>query len=180
MDVNTVIITHVHDDHSGGAVTGTGEPAFPSARYVLQRTDHDWLRDEAGKSEEDAAIWETLMAPLVSRGALDLVDGEAEIASGVSVRLAPGHTPGHQIIRVASESRRLIISGDAFNHPAQLSYPDWPSGSDVLHAEAATSRRTIIAELGSHGGSVLAPNHFGEPFGKMIFGPDHLAGWRPL
>src|SRR5262245_52972781 len=36
-DVDTVVLSHVHDDHIGGTTTAGGDPAFPNARYVLQR-----------------------------------------------------------------------------------------------------------------------------------------------
>src|SRR6478735_2860881 len=36
-DIPTVVITHVHDDHIGGLLDASGEPAFPNARHVLQR-----------------------------------------------------------------------------------------------------------------------------------------------
>ena len=79
-----------------------------------------------------------------------------------------------------SQGRRAIVSADAFNHPAQLSHPDWPSGTDAVHAQAAATRRALIAELLSNPGTTIAPTHFAEPFGRMKTGPDGLAAWVPL
>ena len=179
-DINLVVITHVHEDHVGGTVTSAGDPAFPAARYVVQTADLAWQRALAPVDEEARAVWDTLLQPLVNKDVIQEVEGTAELASGVQVQLLPGHTPGHQVVRVSSEGRRLVISGDAFTHPMQLSHPDWPNVSDDAPVIAATSRRKLIAELGSHPGMVLAPTHFAEPFGRMTFGPDHLAGWRPV
>jgi len=179
-DINVVAITHVHDDHLGGTVTSGGEPAFPAARYVLQTADLSWQRDLAAHNDEDRAVWSTLLQPLVDKDVIQEVAGTAELATGVQVQLLPGHTPGHQVVRVVSEGRRLIISGDAFTHPMQLSHPDWANMLDDAPVIAATSRRRLIAELGSHPGMVLAPTHFTEPFGRLTFGPDHLAGWEAV
>jgi glyoxylase-like metal-dependent hydrolase (beta-lactamase superfamily II) len=179
-DINVVAITHVHDDHLGGTVTSGGEPAFPAARYVLQTADLSWQRDLAAHNDEDRAVWSTLLQPLVDKDVIQEVVGTAELATGVQVQLLPGHTPGHQVVRVVSEGRRLIISGDAFTHPMQLSHPDWANMLDDAPVIAATSRRRLIAELGSHPGMVLAPTHFTEPFGRLTFGPDHLAGWEAV
>ena len=102
------------------------------------------------------------------------------MAEGITIHHAPGHTPGHQVVRVRSQGRRAIVSADAFNHPAQFSHPDWPSGADAIHPQAALTRRALIAELLSNPGTTIAPTHFAEPFGRMKTGPDGLAGWIPL
>lgn len=62
------MITHVHDDHIGGTVTAQGEPAFPNARYVVNRIDLEWLEALTRKTVEDRAVWDLLLAPLESRG----------------------------------------------------------------------------------------------------------------
>jgi glyoxylase-like metal-dependent hydrolase (beta-lactamase superfamily II) len=87
-DVGTVILTHLHSDHAGGAVTD-GRPLFENARYVLQQAEFD---------AAEGAMLHEVGTPL--KGQLQAVDGGAEVAPGVRVRLAPGHTPGHQIARV--------------------------------------------------------------------------------
>lgn len=184
--VDTVVLTHVHDDHIGGTVVfEPGDdgpvpvPAFPSARYVLQRADLEWERRAAGEDEEDAVIWRRLLAPLEDAGLLDPIEGDHELAEGIQAHLAPGHTPGHQVVRIASAGHRAIVTADAFNHPAQLAHPDWPSGSDALPAQAAASRRALLAELVSHPGTTVAPTHFAESFGEVASGRDGLAGWTP-
>lgn len=187
--VDTVVISHVHDDHIGGTVTFApaepdgdlvASPAFPNARYLLQRADWDWEREAAERDEEDAAIVSTLLAPIQDAGLLELIEGDLEVAEGITIHHAPGHTPGHQVVRVRSQGRRAIVSADAFNHPAQFSHPDWPSGADAIHPQAALTRRALIAELLSNPGTTIAPTHFAEPFGRMKTGPDGLAGWIPL
>jgi glyoxylase-like metal-dependent hydrolase (beta-lactamase superfamily II) len=179
-DIDLVVITHVHDDHLGGTVTVGGDPAFPAARYVVQTADLAWQRASAAENDEERASWNTLLQPLMDKGIVQEVDGTVALTPGIEVQLFPGHTPGHQVVRVSDEARRLVISGDAFTHPMQLSHPDWANESDDTPAIADTSRRKLIAELGSHPGMVLAPTHFAEPFGRMTFGPDHLAGWNAV
>ena len=137
--IDTVVITHVHDDHIGGTVTfpigAEGEPvptpAFPRARHVIQRADWEWQLELAAQDEEDATIFRLLLEPLESAGLVDLIDGDVDLARGIQLHHAPGHTPGHQIVRLHSKGRRAIVTADAFNHPAQFSHPDWPSGPDA-------------------------------------------------
>lgn len=121
--VDTVVITHVHDDHIGGTVTGAGAPAFPNARFVLQRADLEWQRSFAQVDEEDRVIYDTLLRPLEDAGMIHVVDGDAELGPNVRLRHAPGHTPGHQMVAVAGRESGLLVSGDLFNHPMQVAHP---------------------------------------------------------
>jgi len=61
----------------------------------------------------------------------------------------------------------MLLSGDAFNHPAQLEETDWASGSDDDAAAANASRRRLLDELVDLS-TVLAPTHFAEPFGRAV------------
>src|SRR5258705_3234183 len=38
-DVDTVVLTHMHTDHIGWSVDGSGAVTFPWARYLLQRAE---------------------------------------------------------------------------------------------------------------------------------------------
>ena len=181
--IETVVISHVHDDHVGGTVTTGGEPVFPNARHVIQRTDLDAAR-AAGTAtdadEEDAAIWRTLLAPLDTAGMFDVVDGDVALTDGLTLHHAPGHTPGHQVMRIESEGARALLSSDTWNHPAQFAHPDWSSGPDGDPVRAAATRRSMLAGLLSHPGTIVAPTHFAEAFGRVARGRGGLAAWEPL
>ena len=178
--VDTVVIAHVHDDHLSGAVTDDDAPvpAFPRARYLIQRDDVAFQREAAAETDEDREIWERSLEPLLAAGVVDQLDGHHRLADGIDLRHAPGHTPGHQIVRLVSKGERLTISSDAFLHPAQLAHPDWPSGTDAHPSRAAATRRELIASLFSNPGTVVAPTHLDVPFGTVGTGPDGLAAWR--
>ncbi len=45
-DVNTVIVSHCHWDHFGGAVAA-GKAAFPKAEYVMSRREAEHVRTKA-------------------------------------------------------------------------------------------------------------------------------------
>jgi glyoxylase-like metal-dependent hydrolase (beta-lactamase superfamily II) len=184
--IDTVVISHVHDDHVGGTVAFDARtpdapptPAFPNARYVIQRADWEWQQRTAKENDEDAAIYERLLRPLQDAGLLDLIEGDTALAEGIGAHHLPGHTPGHQIVRIGSGSNRAVISADAFNHPAQLSRPQWASGPDADRPAAARARRALIAELLLEPDTIVAPTHFEESFGHIVAGPDGLPGWLP-
>jgi glyoxylase-like metal-dependent hydrolase (beta-lactamase superfamily II) len=179
--IDTVLLTHVHDDHIGGTVIFDDEqvpaPAFPNARYVLQAADREWQRELARADEEDRVIESLLLRPLEDAGVLDVIEGDHPLSDGLEAHLAPGHTPGHQVVRIRSGDRRAIISADAFNHRLQVGHPDWPSGSDDAPADAAETRRALLAEALAHPGTTLAPSHFSDSFGHIHSGADGSASW---
>lgn len=181
--VNTVVVSHIHDDHIGGTVTTEGEPAFPNARFVIQRADLDAARasgSAADADEEDVAIWDTLLAPLETAGRFDVVEGDHDLTGSLQLYHAPGHTPGHQVLRITSKGSRALLSADTWNHPAQLAHPDWTSAPDGEPARAAATRRSMLAGLLSHPGTIVAPTHFAEAFGQVVSGRDGLATWEPV
>jgi len=179
--VDTVVITHVHDDHIGGVVIGDpAVPAFPRARYLIQQADLDFQRELAAEHEEDRVIWHQLLQPLLDAGVVDPVRGDHHLTDLLELRHAPGHTPGHQVVQIASNGRRMLLAADTFNHPAQLGRPTWPSGTDSHPHVATATRRAVLAQLASHPGTVIAPGHFDAPFGAVRSGRDGLAEWQPI
>lgn len=180
-DVQTVVLTHAHDDHIGGLVDGQGALSFPSARHIMQRADRDWAYRSAASASgtsNDHAIVERLLQPLERSGRLDLVDGDISLGRGISLRHLPGHTPGHQLVEVEDGDQRLLISADTFNHPVQLSHPAWTNAADHDPVRAASARRRLLDDLAASPSTIVAPAHLAEPFGTIVQ-QGGVARWSP-
>jgi glyoxylase-like metal-dependent hydrolase (beta-lactamase superfamily II) len=175
-EVDTVAISHSHSDHIGGVLLADGTPAYPRARYVIQRADVDWEREAASDGENPT--WTALVEQLSSAGVLDVIDGDHRLTEAIELHHAPGHTPGHQVLRIASDGARALLSADTWNHPVQLRHPEWWAGSDDDHAAAEATRRALLAEV-LDTDVLVAPTHFGEAFGHIASMPDGPAGWSP-
>ncbi|MFC4533937.1 MBL fold metallo-hydrolase [Sphaerisporangium dianthi] len=154
-DVGTVVLTHLHSDHASGAVTD-GVATFPNARHVVQRAEVDWI-EGAGPNP----ILERVLRPLT--GLVDAVEGDAEVAPGVRVLLAPGHTPGHQVVEIGP----LTLTGDVILHPVQLADPAIEYAHDDDPARAAETRRQVLRRSRSRGG-LIGTAHFPEPFTRLV------------
>ncbi|RQX12649.1 MBL fold metallo-hydrolase, partial [Micromonospora ureilytica] len=117
-DVDTVVLTHLHSDHIGWAVTGTpGRPYFPNASYLVQHAELD------AAETLNPGLPAGLIAPLRAAGQLRVVDGEIALTPAVRLLPTPGHTPGHQSVLLTSADERMLLTGDLLVHMVQLVDP---------------------------------------------------------
>lgn len=150
-EVAAVVITHLHSDHASGAVVA-GAPAFPNARYVLQRAEIDAAAE---------TVLDHVVRPLGER--VQAVDGGAEVLPGIRVLLAPGHTPGHQIVQVGD----LLLTGDVVLHPVQLENPRVTYLYDDDPELAAATRVELLDRVRAERGTI-GTAHFAEPFTRIV------------
>jgi glyoxylase-like metal-dependent hydrolase (beta-lactamase superfamily II) len=106
------------------------------------------------------------VAPLAEAGRLRAVPSGAEIAPGIVLRGAGGHTPGHHAVLVRD---RLLIPGDAWHNPAQVEVAAWCHRADH-DKQAAVAARTRLAAEARDRGWLVAAGHFTEEnaFGRII------------
>ncbi|WP_405100520.1 MBL fold metallo-hydrolase [Micromonospora sp. NBC_01412] len=161
-DVRTVVLTHLHTDHVGWAVTGTaGTPWFGNADYLVQRAELDAL------GSVNPELGAGLIAPLRAAGQLRVLDGDTPLTPGVRVLSTPGHTPGHQSVLVDAGDERLLVTGDLLVHAVQLVDPDLAYAHDDQPATARDTRTTLLQALLAyppHPPTTLATPHLGHPF----------------
>jgi glyoxylase-like metal-dependent hydrolase (beta-lactamase superfamily II) len=103
-DVRFLVTSHLHFDHVGGHVQ------VPNARLVVQR-------DEWSAGHDDASIRASFYEPRDYDLGHDVeaVEGEHDVfGDGRVVCLpTPGHTPGHQSLRVRLASGEVVLTADA-------------------------------------------------------------------
>lgn len=110
-DVETVVLSHMHWDHAGHW------HEFPNARFHLQDAEmafctgrcmcHEPLRRTFDIEQVTAAVRH------VFAERVRFHDGTAEIAPGVTVHLAGGHTGGLQVLRVPTARGAIVLASDA-------------------------------------------------------------------
>ena len=123
-DIETVIYTHLHNDHAGNC------NLFKQAKHIFQADE-----------------WQNLLEPLPIQNVrkdydMDLInelkslkcyriDGDLELVGGIRILKTPGHTRGSQSIAVNTEKGIVVLVGDmltsyisAFPHITEITDMD--------------------------------------------------------
>ncbi|MFE5536556.1 MBL fold metallo-hydrolase [Streptomyces sp. NPDC056492] len=170
--VDLVITTHLHTDHVGWNTRLSGEdwvPTFPNARYLTSRTEWDhWAGTEL--DEARSQMFRDSVTPVRDAGQYDLLDVPEqgrEVAPGVLLVPAPGHTPGQVAVELRGSHRRALITGDSIHHPVQLSHPHVSSCVDIDPALAVRTRARLLDALADTD-ALLLGTHFPQPTGGTV------------
>jgi glyoxylase-like metal-dependent hydrolase (beta-lactamase superfamily II) len=128
-DIGLVINTHLHFDHCGQ------NAVFKHAPFYVQQAELDRARRESAQ----LAGWFDFMG-----ARFELLDGDTEILPGLSVITTPGHTVGHQSVRVeAADGTSDLLIGDAAYTPRQYRDPDSDDLPDGQARDVAAWRRSV-------------------------------------
>jgi glyoxylase-like metal-dependent hydrolase (beta-lactamase superfamily II) len=101
-----VVATHLHWDHC------YNNELFPQAAFLVQRTE---LQFAAAPYPIFANAYEaptTGMTPAYSKTKFEVLDGDLDLADGLKIVYAPGHTPGMQCLLVNTSDGVYYIAGD--------------------------------------------------------------------
>ena len=139
LDINHVVLTHLHFDHAGGLTvynkSGEPVPHFPNAKHHLHMLEwetalHPHARNKASYIESD---W----MPVYNAGLAVMQEGESfEIVPGITGQRVGGHTPGLSMVRIESSTRGkggtnvAVFPGDLIPTGAHVPVP-WIMGYDL-------------------------------------------------
>lgn len=154
-DVDVVVVSHGHPDHVGGlarAREGRLQPSFPNARHVVAVAElaHWTATGDDGPGARLRAI--------EAAGLVEPADGERDVAPGIRVLPAPGHTPGHLAVAISSQGDSALYVGDALAHEVNVARPDWDHFSDMIPGLATRTRRRLV-ERAARDGSIVVASH---------------------
>jgi glyoxylase-like metal-dependent hydrolase (beta-lactamase superfamily II) len=150
--VTRVVLTHLHYDHAGGL-----DLLPATVPVIVQRREWEAAHDEQAVARnflqpcDYAAIADRVM----------LVDGDHDLLGDGSVELlsTPGHTPGHQSVRVGD----LVLGADVTHFAAGLDDHRFPLfGHDLDEQGRSAERLRALRDAGltvlpGHDPDVLRP-----------------------
>ena len=145
-DVDIVINTHLHFDHCGWNTVRQGDKfvaTFPKAKYYVQ--EGEWQYG-SHPSERDAISYiSENYDPLIKSGQMQLLRGDHEIVSGISVKVFPGHTRHMQAVVVKSGGQTACYISDLIPTSWHLDLT-WVMAFDLFPLETMASRKQYYAQ----------------------------------
>jgi glyoxylase-like metal-dependent hydrolase (beta-lactamase superfamily II) len=184
-DIDVVLLTHIHGDHSGGLVRND-KICFPNAMVYVHKADVDyWLsennmysaRIERQQSFRNAI---TKIKPYLNNGQLTTFTENVKLFRGLSTWASPGHTPGHTHYILESYKEKMIFCGDIAHVPLiQFTKPEVSIMFDVDPDRAARSRQEALLKA-AHERYWLAAAHASFPGVGHVRKMGEQYSWYPI
>jgi glyoxylase-like metal-dependent hydrolase (beta-lactamase superfamily II) len=169
--VDTVFLTHLHGDHVGWNLQRDGgrvRPTFPKAKYAFGKADWEHFNKPDIMAGRAGETMRRSVLPLAEFGVLDLLEGERELAPGVTAIPSPGHTPGHMSLLISSGNERALLLGDLIGSPMQVTETDEFYNPDTDVDMGRASRRRMI-DMAERDGMYVLASHLPKPgWGRLI------------
>src|SRR5712672_1434165 len=171
--VDLVMCTHLHVDHVGWNTkleNGKWVPTFPNAKYVMSRTDHDHWEALAKKPDTEpyqVNTYNDSVLPIVEARKAEFVSGEHGMCDCLTLKPAPGHTPGQIRVDLESRGKRAIFPGDALHNPVQVPLWKWNSRFCDDRDLARKTRNRLLGDCVEQG-ALLMPAHFAPPHAAYV------------
>ena len=131
-DITDVLLTHLHFDHCGGAVSkkndGTFFPTFPNATYWSNKKHWNWAMTP--NQREKASFLKENFVPLIENDQIQFLNDGDELISSIKVKEVHGHTEAMLIPHIEYKNRTLVYMADLMPSAAHIPLP-YVMGYDI-------------------------------------------------
>lgn len=153
-DIDIILMTHLHGDHTGGLMK-EGKKAFNNASVYLSQAEYDYWMDAKvlnslqGRAREQFVNTQAILDAYKDKLHLFVPSAigttATELLPGITPIAAYGHTPGHTGYMLESYEDRFLIWGD-LTHAMQIQMPcpEVAVTYDVDPVTAVKSRQEIL------------------------------------
>ncbi len=153
-DITDVFLTHLHFDHSGGAIKMDGGhlvPAFKNAVY-WSNEDH-WKWATQPNAREKASFLKENILPIQESGQLQFVTGRtkaggldtASFLPDMELRFADGHTDAMMLPQLRYKGTTIVYVADLFPSTGHLPLP-YVMGYDTRPLITMTEKEVFLQE----------------------------------
>jgi glyoxylase-like metal-dependent hydrolase (beta-lactamase superfamily II) len=158
-DVDVVVLSHLHFDHAGGALTAwrEGEPpalVFPNAQWVVGA--EAWARALAPHARDRASFIPELQPLLEATGRVEQVAGATSevLGDGYRFHASEGHTPGLLLAEIAAPGGPVVFAADLIPGRAWVHVPI-TMGYDRYPERLIDEKQALLGDLVARGGRLF-------------------------
>lgn len=182
--IDTIVITHLHPDHIGGAAVD-GHAVFPNATIRVAEAEAAFWLDKANLPKVDASVSGAFdgaalsLAPYQAAGRVKTFAPNESVAPGLVAVTEVGHTAGHTAFRLESKGQVMMFVGDVVHVQAvQFTDPAIAIHFDTTPDQAVPTRVSLFNDAATHHYWV-AGSHLAFPgVGHVEKQGDHFT-WAP-
>ena len=145
-EVDIVINSHLHFDHCGWNTVyknGSAVATFPNAKYYAPKGE--WEHGKLQLERDRVSYISDNYDPLINSGQMQLIDGNAEIAPGISVEVWPGHTRNMWAVFIRSGGKTACYISDLIPTTWHLDVA-WAMAYDLFPLEVLENRKRYYAK----------------------------------
>ena len=147
-EITDVLLTHLHFDHVGGAVSKNGDrlsPTFPNAKYWTNKTHWDWAMNP--NPREKASFLKENLLPLEESGQLYFVDPAkpSEFNPNIQLRVVNGHTEAMMLPQLAYKGKTLLYMADLLPSVGHIPLP-YVMGYDIRPLQTMVEKSNFWQE----------------------------------
>ena len=142
-DITDVILTHLHFDHTGGSTkseNGKIVPAFPNAKYFVQKKNFEWAMNPSDRDK--GSYIKDNFEPLYEEGMLNLLSDE-KFDDEIDFIVVNGHTFGQQLLKISDSKNTILYCGDLFPTTSHIPLP-YVMGYDLQPLITITEKKKIL------------------------------------
>jgi len=146
-DFTDIILTHLHDDHVGGAVfynaNDLPELVFKNATHWLTKSQWEWAMNP--NKREAGTFFKENILPIEKLGKLKFIDENQTEFKNIEFRIYDGHTVGQLIPFVNYKGKTIVYMADFIPTTAHIPIP-YIAGVDIQPLKSLDEKEKFLEE----------------------------------